>query len=85
MLPNGTVIDEPIALSIQDAIKRGIQFNLGAIGAGEGSRRARAQRLPAIAQLLPDLTGAVRESVQQENLSWSRMNVPAESGFECGL
>ncbi len=44
----GGVSNLPVALSMQDAIKQGIQFNLGAIGAGEAFRRARLQRLAAI-------------------------------------
>jgi hypothetical protein len=53
----------------QDAIKRGVQHNLGAIGASQAARLARAERLAVIAKLLPDLIGSVGESVQQINLA----------------
>ena len=77
-VPDGSINPQSIPLSLENAIKRGIQFNLGAIAAGEASRQARAQRLAAIAQLLPDVTGAVRETVQQENLAAEgiRINLP---------
>lgn len=54
--PNGTVNAQPIALTLEDAVKRGIQYNLGGISAGEAARQARAQRLAAVAQLLPDIS-----------------------------
>ena len=59
-------------------MRRGIQQNLGVIAAGEAGREARAQRLAAVAQLLPDITGTVQESVQQINLAAQglRINVP---------
>ncbi len=74
----GAVRAEPLSLSLSDAIQRGLQYNLGAIGANENARQARAQRLAAIAQLLPDVTGGVRETVQQVNLAAEglRINVP---------
>src|SRR5579872_6383441 len=56
---------QPVSLTLQEAIRLGIQYNLGAIGAETGARQARAQRLQAMAQLLPDITGGVRETVQQ--------------------
>ena len=66
---HGHVTAEPLSLSLQDAIKRAVKYNLGAIDANEASRQARAIRLAAVAQLLPDLTGNIRENVQQINLA----------------
>jgi outer membrane protein TolC len=65
----GTASGQTLSLTLEDAIKRGLQYNLGTIGAGEAARQARAQRLAAVAQLLPDLLGNVRETVQQINLA----------------
>lgn len=67
-VPHGVVSAEPLSLTLQDAINRGIAYNLGAIGANEAARMARAQRLAAVSELLPDLTGNVLETVQQINL-----------------
>jgi outer membrane protein TolC len=77
-IPSGNVSSQPIALSLTDAIHRGIEYNLGAVGAGEAARYARAQRLASAAQLLPDLNGNIRETVQQVNLAAQglRINIP---------
>jgi len=74
----GTVSGQPLPLTLEDAVRRGVQYNLGVIAAGEAGRQARAQRLAAVAQLLPDITGSVQEAVQQTNLAAEglRINVP---------
>jgi len=76
--PNGIVIPGAVPLSLEEAIKRGIQYNLGIFGAGDQNRQARALRLAAVAELLPDITGNVRETVQQINLAAEglRISVP---------
>ena len=77
-VPSGTVSAQPIPLTLPEAVRRGILYNLGVITAGEAGRQARALRLAAVAQLLPDVTGSVGESVQQVNLAAEglRINVP---------
>src|SRR5215471_15224125 len=42
--PTGGVSPQALSLGLEEAIKRGIQYNLGAIGAGEAARQARAER-----------------------------------------
>nr|AEQ20299.1 outer membrane efflux protein [uncultured bacterium CSLG7] len=80
---NGSANQRPISLTLQDAIKRGIQYNLGAIGAGEAARQTRAQRLAAAAQMLPDIFGDVRESVQKINLAAEGFRITAPiPGFQ---
>jgi outer membrane protein TolC len=66
---NGSAGSQPLWLTLEDAVKRGIQYNLGVIGAGQTARQIRALRLAAAAQLLPDIFGNVRESVQKINLA----------------
>lgn len=68
-VPAGKATNQTVMLSFLDAIKRGLQYNLGAIGAGNAAQLARSQRLAAIAELLPDLTGSARENLQQVNLA----------------
>ncbi len=77
-VPSDTVSAQSLALTLEDAVKRGIQYNLGAISANDAGRQARALRLAAVAQLLPDITGGVHESVQQINLAAQglRFNIP---------
>uniref|UniRef100_Q024G3 Outer membrane efflux protein n=1 Tax=Solibacter usitatus (strain Ellin6076) TaxID=234267 RepID=Q024G3_SOLUE len=77
-VPAGTSTSTPLALSLEDAVKRGIQYNLGSVTASDATRQARALRLAALAELLPDLTGNVRETVQQIDLAITglRLNLP---------
>jgi len=76
--PSGEVTTQPLPLTLEDAIQRGVRYNLGSIGTGNVARQARAQRLAAIAQLLPDITGGVRESVEQIDLAAQglRISIP---------
>jgi outer membrane protein TolC len=77
-VPTGTVSPQPLSLKLLDAVQRGLMHNLGMVEAGEAARNARAQRLAAVAQLLPDVTGHVSETVQQINLvaEGLRISVP---------
>jgi outer membrane protein TolC len=74
----GTAAPGALALTLQDAVKKGIQYNLGVITSGDEGRQARALRLAAAAQLLPNITGSVQEAVQQINLAAQglRFNLP---------
>lgn len=67
-----------LALKLGDAIQRGIRYNLGSITTGLAAQQARSQRLAAVAQLLPDITGDAHETVQQIDLvaEGLRINVP---------
>jgi len=56
-------------LTLADAVQRGIRYNLGSIGAGDAAQSARARRLAAVAELLPNINGHVQETVQQINLA----------------
>ena|SRR5579872_1517532 len=65
----GTASAQTLPLTLDQAVKKGIQYNLGVITAGDQGRLARAQKLAAVAQLLPDINGSVQEAVQQINLA----------------
>src|SRR5262249_62088641 len=51
------------------AIRRGLAYNLGMIGAEQTEREARSQRLKALAELLPDVNGNIISSAQQVSLA----------------
>ena len=68
-VPNGAVTPARLMLSLPDAIRRGVRYNLGVVVSNQSVRLARAQQLAAAAQLLPDLTGGVTETLQQINLA----------------
>lgn len=65
---SGPVTPEVLKLSLEDAINRGLKYNLGLYLSGQGTAQARAARLRALSGLLPNLTAHVAESAQQINL-----------------
>jgi outer membrane protein TolC len=68
-IPTGTLTKEPLPLSLDEAIRRGLAYNLGMIGAEQTEREARSQRLRALAELLPDVNGNIIASAQQVSLA----------------
>src|ERR1700682_1610836 len=76
---NDPVTSEPLALTLSQAVKRGLQFNLGALVSSNAQREANAERLGARAQLLPDVNGDAREVVQQINLATAGLRLPSIS------
>lgn len=72
-----------ITLTLADAVRRGLQTNLGIIASTNASATASAQRLQALSALLPNISGNTSESVMQINLAayGFKFNVPPGSGF----
>ena len=68
-VPAGTATDAVISLSLPEALRRALDYNLGVVSVTEGVRQARAQRLAFLSQLLPDVNGNLRETVQQIDLT----------------
>jgi outer membrane protein TolC len=56
-------------LSLRDAIRRGLEYNLGAVGLAQVARQAHGQTRVARSVLLPNLTGDLAETVQQTDLA----------------
>jgi outer membrane protein TolC len=67
-VPQGTATPAPIALTLADAINRGLKANLGLLTSEQSSRQTRAERYRALAGLLPTVTGQVSMTEQQLNL-----------------
>src|SRR5262249_5974161 len=74
-VPTGLAGPQTITLKLEEAIRRGILYNLGSVTSANATRQARGQRLAAAAQSLPDVTGELREAVQQINLAAQGLNV----------
>ena len=53
-------------LSLRDAIRRGLEYNLGAVGLVQAVRQAHGQTRVARSVLLPNLTGDLAETVQKD-------------------
>jgi outer membrane protein TolC len=67
-VPSGVATGASITLSLQEALQGALNYNLGVVNVTEGVRQARAQRLAFLSQLLPQINGSLRETVQQTDL-----------------
>ena len=57
------------SLSLQEALERGLAYNLGAVGLAQTVRQAGAQVTVARSALLPNINGNLSETVEQTNLA----------------
>ena len=67
-VPTGAASPTPLALTLRDAIDRGLRTNLGLLVSGQASETARGERVRTLSALLPQVNGAVSETVEQINL-----------------
>lgn len=67
-VPAGKATPEVLALSLNDAIGRGLKYNLGLLTSEQNSRAARAARMRSLSDLLPQLTARTSEMAEQVNL-----------------
>ena len=67
-VPGAAVGDGPISLTLADAIKRGLQYNLGGFDSAASARQQRAQRLSALSQMLPNIYATISESGAKTDL-----------------
>jgi outer membrane protein TolC len=68
-VPSGPASDQALELTLRDAIKMALRYNLGAIEGGENVQIARGRRLLALSNLLPQVSAGASETVQQLNLA----------------
>jgi outer membrane protein TolC len=66
----GSVNGAPFSgkLSLQDAIQRGLRYNLGAVGLSNAVQQAHGQTRVVRSALMPNLNGSLAETVEQLNL-----------------
>ena len=67
-IPSGKPTGGVLPLSLSDALKRGLSYNLGVLLSEEGVRATRGARMLALSRLLPQLSAGVSEVQQQVNL-----------------
>jgi outer membrane protein TolC len=65
---SGVPSSAPLALTLHDAIDRGLKTNLGLLVSGSASETALGERLGALSALMPQLSSRIGETVQQVNL-----------------
>jgi outer membrane protein TolC len=68
-VPVGTATAEPLVLSLQEAITRGLKQNLGAVLSGHGVMGARGDRWRDLSNLLPNSRLQVSENASQQNIA----------------
>ncbi len=68
-VPSGEQPTEEMALSLADAIQRGLKFNLGQLLARQATRAAEGEQWQARSGLLPNITARTTESVLENNLA----------------
>ena len=80
---SGPPSDQPLSLSLDDALKMGLRYNLGGIDAEQASERAKGENIVARSALYPNLSGALRENVQQIDLAsyGFKFSFPASLGI----
>ena len=84
--PAGLATPEPLPLNLNEAIRRGLAYNLGIIGGTNTERGARAAERSALAKLLPDVSGTITAADEKVSLATlglqSAQNLPP--GFQFG-
>lgn len=73
---SGPPTSEVVPLTLRDAIKQGLRYNLATIESGENARIARGQRLLALSKLLPQVDAGVSEHVQQTDFATIGLKAP---------
>jgi outer membrane protein TolC len=76
---NGSAVDPEVkggefTLTLAEAIRRGLQFNLGKIGADAASVQAQAQRTSALSSLLPNVSASLSENAAKVDLQAEGFN-----------
>ena len=79
--PNGEATKEELHLSLEDAIGRGLRYNLGLIDSQQASSDAHAQREHALAALLPQISARAQQTYQQFSLKSINLAFPPQTGI----
>jgi len=67
-LPQGKATAETLELTIEQALDMGLKYNLGLYLSDRVTDQARASRLKALSELMPNFNGSVTEQLQRVNL-----------------
>jgi outer membrane protein TolC len=72
----GKATGDVLALTLDEAIKRGLQDNLGLVLQSSNQKSANGQKLQQLQQLLPTITGGASYTVEQVNLAAYGLKFP---------
>ena len=73
---SGEVSAQPIDLTLDDAMQRGLKTNLGIILSGTQTASARGQKLSQLQSLLPSIDFNAQESLMQVDLAAQGLRIP---------
>jgi outer membrane protein TolC len=73
---SGEVSPQPLDLTLDDAIQRGLRNNLGVILSATQTAASRAQRLSQLQSLLPSVDASIKESLMQVDLAAEGLRIP---------
>jgi outer membrane protein TolC len=75
-VPSGEVSPEPIELTLDEAINRGLRTNLGVILSTNQTSAVRGQRVSQLQALLPTVDGSIKEAEMQVDLAAEGLRIP---------
>jgi outer membrane protein TolC len=75
-LEKGTVTAGTLSLTLDDAVQRGLQTNLGLLLSNTQAANARGQRLQDLQALLPSIDGSINEALMQTDLAAEGLKIP---------
>ena len=73
-LPQGQPTGETLELSVEEALDRGLKYNLGLYLSDRATEQSRAAHLKALSDLLPHIAGSLSE--QEEKLNLKALELP---------
>ena len=80
-VPGSKLVEGEIKLTLEDAVQRGLQFNLGLIESQQSNAGLKAERARALAALLPQITARAQQSFQQVSLAGVGLKLPPQAPF----
>jgi outer membrane protein TolC len=80
---SGPLSAQPLSLSLEEALQRGLRYNLGGITAVDSAQNAQGRSVVTRADLLPNFSGNLREVVEQIDLAsfGFKFKFPPSSGI----
>jgi len=78
--PVGKVTDQEVSLSLQEAVERGLRYNLGLIESSQATAEVRAERLRALSSLLPNVSAKGEQAFEDLSLQEIGLRLPPTPG-----
>jgi outer membrane protein TolC len=80
--PDSKVVEGELKLSLDEAVARGLRFNLGLIDSQQADAGVRAQRARALAALLPQISARAEQTYEQLSFKELGIKLPPQSGLK---